>query len=169
MDAWEGQKIKKILIMQKGLSLSGNSKGCKNPNLSTDLALISPRFEMWVKTPPIHRKLEIFAWKQPCINFSKAETPCEDKLVSSKPRRKCKTERVESISQNILLPNQTYQEVRWNPGGILFFQLTLCPGIGWTCSLWTVACSWPTTLLSSKSCGFWAGWGCRTVSLFLFS
>lgn len=109
---------------------------------------------MWVKRPPIPRKLEIFAWKQPCINFSKAETSCEDELVSSKPRRKCTTERVESISQNILFPNQTYQEIHWNPREILFFQLALCPGIGWTCSLWAVVCPWSAALLSSKSYGF---------------
>lgn len=140
--------------MHNGLSLSGNSEGWKSTHLSTDLALIWPRFEMWVENPPIPGKLEISAESQPCINFSKGETSCEDRLVSSKPKRKCTIERAESISQNILLPNQTYQETLWNPWEILFFQLALCPGIGWTCSLWAMVWPWPTALLSSKSCAF---------------
>lgn len=156
--------------MNNGLSLSGNSKGWQSTHLNTDLALIWPKFEMWVKNPPTPRKLEIFAWRQAYINFSKAETSCEDRLVSSKPKWKCTTERVESISQNILLPNQTYQEIHWNPWEILFFQLALCPSIGWTCSLWALVCLWPTCCSPQQQvlC-LWAGSGCKTVSLCLCS
>lgn len=169
-DAWEGQKIrKKKEIMDNGLSLSGNSKGWKNAHLSTDLALIWPKFETWVKSSPIPGKLEIFAWRQPCINFSKAETSCEDRLVSSKPRRKYTTERVESISQNILLPSQNYQEIHWNPGEVLFFSAGSLSRQKLNTSLTSCGMSLANCSPQQWVLCLWAGSGCRTVSLCLCS
>lgn len=64
------------------------------------------------------------------------------------------TERVETISQHILVPKQNYQQIAGYPGEILYFQLVLCPGRAWASPTPATACPWPTALLSSKSSAF---------------